>query len=95
LTQVTKKTLFDRLDFIFKRQEWEALADIFWLKQALDLLLAILAEKQSVMLAQNAAKIPALIPLDVLNAALAAAVDQASAHQEAHRVCIVCTSGGP
>ncbi|KAK3258235.1 hypothetical protein CYMTET_32712, partial [Cymbomonas tetramitiformis] len=58
--QVTTKTLFSRLDFIFKRQDWEGLADLFWLKQALDLLLAILVEQQPIILAPNSSQIPAL-----------------------------------
>ncbi|RVW51691.1 putative PI3/PI4-kinase family protein C1F5.11c [Vitis vinifera] len=36
------KTLFTRLQYIIQYQDWEALSDVFWLKQGLDLLLAIL-----------------------------------------------------
>ncbi|XP_074572437.1 uncharacterized protein LOC141828947 isoform X1 [Curcuma longa] len=52
------KTLFSRLHFIIQNQDWEAASDVFWLKQGLDLLLAILVEKEPIMLAPNSARVP-------------------------------------
>ncbi|XP_042425801.1 transformation/transcription domain-associated protein-like [Zingiber officinale] len=52
------KSLFSRLHFIIQNQDWEAASDVFWLKQALDLLLAILVEKEPIMLAPNSARVP-------------------------------------
>lgn len=54
------KTLFTRLQFIIQIQDWEALSDVFWLKQGLDLLLAILVEDKPITLAPNTAR---LLPL--------------------------------
>ncbi|EIE23491.1 hypothetical protein COCSUDRAFT_65942 [Coccomyxa subellipsoidea C-169] len=54
-------TLFDRLRFIVCSQDWEHLADTFWLKQGLDLVLAVLVEKEPIKLAPNSAQIPALL----------------------------------
>lgn len=51
------KTLFTRLQYIIQIQDWEALSDVFWLKQGLDLLLAILVEDKPITLAPNSAKI--------------------------------------
>ena len=42
------QSLFDRLEYIVMGQDWECLSDTFWLKQALDFLLAILVEKEPV-----------------------------------------------
>ncbi|KAH9611581.1 hypothetical protein KSS87_004438 [Heliosperma pusillum] len=55
------KTLFARLHYIIQIQDWEALSDVFWLKQGLDLLLAILVEDQSITLAPNSARLPPLV----------------------------------
>lgn len=55
------KTLFMRLQYIIQIQEWEALSDVFWLKQGLDLLLAILVEDKPITLAPNSAKVSQLI----------------------------------
>lgn len=55
------KTLFTRLQYIIQIQDWEALSDVFWLKQGLDLLLAILVEDKPVTLAPNSAKVPPLM----------------------------------
>ncbi|KAL8472429.1 hypothetical protein ACS0TY_029584 [Phlomoides rotata] len=51
------KTLFTRLQYVIQIQDWEALSDVFWLKQGLDLLLAILVEDKPITLAPNSAKI--------------------------------------
>jgi len=51
------KTLFTRLQYIIQTQEWEALSDVFWLKQSLDLLLAILVEHETITLAPNSAQV--------------------------------------
>lgn len=55
------KTLFNRLHFIIQIQDWEAVSDAFWLKQGLDLLLAILVENEPIMLAPNSARVPPLL----------------------------------
>lgn len=55
------KTLFTRLQYIIQIQDWEALSDCFWLKQGLDLLLAILVEDKPITLAPNSAKVPPLM----------------------------------
>ncbi|CAK9145339.1 unnamed protein product, partial [Ilex paraguariensis] len=55
------KTLFIRLQYIIQIQEWEALSDVFWLKQGLDLLLAILVDDKPITLAPNSAKVPPLV----------------------------------
>lgn len=55
------KTLFVRLQFIIQQQDWEAVSDCFWLKQGLDLLLAILVENEPINLAPNSARIPPLM----------------------------------
>ncbi|KAJ7563398.1 hypothetical protein O6H91_03G108600 [Diphasiastrum complanatum] len=55
------KTLFTRLQYIIQIQEWEALSDVFWLKQGLDLLLAILVEQEQITLAPNSAQVPPLM----------------------------------
>jgi transformation/transcription domain-associated protein len=51
------KTLFARLCYIISEQDWEALADVFWLKQGLDILLAILVEKGPIEVAPNSARV--------------------------------------
>ena len=51
------KTLFTRLQYIIQVQDWEALSDVFWLKQGLDLLLAILVENKPITLAPNSARV--------------------------------------
>ena len=58
------KNLFSRLQYIIQIQDWEALSDVFWLKQGLDLLLAILVEDKPISLAPNSARVPALLPSD-------------------------------
>jgi len=55
------KTLFSRLQFIILSQDWEAVSDVFWLKQGLDLILAILVENGPITLAANSARVPALM----------------------------------
>ncbi|XP_010268349.1 PREDICTED: transformation/transcription domain-associated protein-like [Nelumbo nucifera] len=60
------KTLFTRLQFIIQIQDWEALSDVFWLKQGLDLLLAILLENEPITLAPNSARVPPLMALGSL-----------------------------
>ncbi|GAV88596.1 PI3_PI4_kinase domain-containing protein/FAT domain-containing protein [Cephalotus follicularis] len=57
------KTLFTRLQYIIQIQEWEALSDVFWLKQGLDLLLAILVEDKPITLAPNSARVPPIVIL--------------------------------
>jgi hypothetical protein len=44
------KTLFTRLQYIIQTQEWEALSDVFWIKQGLDLLLATSIEHEPINL---------------------------------------------
>ncbi|KAE8707127.1 hypothetical protein F3Y22_tig00110387pilonHSYRG00919 [Hibiscus syriacus] len=55
------KTLFTRLQYIIQIQDWEALSDVFWLKQGLDLLLAILVEDKPITLAPNSARVLPLV----------------------------------
>lgn len=55
------KTLFTRLQYIIQNQDWEALSDVFWLKQGLDLLLAILVEDKPITLAPNSARVAPLM----------------------------------
>ncbi|CAN4078750.1 unnamed protein product [Withania somnifera] len=55
------RMLFTRLQYIIQIQDWEALSDVFWLKQGLDLLLAILVEDKPITLAPNSAKVPPLV----------------------------------
>lgn len=55
------KTLFTRLQYIIQIQDWEALSDVFWLKQGLDLLLAVLVEDKPITLAPNSARLPPLL----------------------------------
>ena len=52
-----EKTLFTRLRYVIHVQDWEALSDVFWLKQGLDLLLAILVEDKPITLAPNSARL--------------------------------------
>ncbi|KAK9813301.1 hypothetical protein WJX72_012102 [[Myrmecia] bisecta] len=49
--------LFDRLTYIVCGQDWEHLSSTFWLKQALDMLLAILIENEPIKLAPNSAQV--------------------------------------
>lgn len=56
-----EKTLFARLQHIIQIQDWEALGDVFWLKQGLDLLLAILVVNKPITLASNSARVPPLV----------------------------------
>ena len=53
--------MFTRLQYIIQTQEWEALSDVFWLKQGLDILLAILVEHEPITLAPNSAQLPPLM----------------------------------
>lgn len=55
------KSLFTRLQFIIQIQDWEALSDVFWLKQGLDLLLAILVDDKPITLAPNSARVSPLL----------------------------------
>ncbi|KAK3127876.1 hypothetical protein QOZ80_7AG0579590 [Eleusine coracana subsp. coracana] len=59
--EIVGKTLFARLQFIIQTQDWEAVSDVFWLKQGLDLILAILVENGPITLAANSARVPALM----------------------------------
>lgn len=54
------KTLFARLQYIIQIQDWEALSDVFWLKQGIDLLLATLVENEPINLAPNSARLAPL-----------------------------------
>ena len=56
------QSLFHRLQFVLAGQEWDAMADTFWLKQGLDLILSTLAEDERVTLAPNSARVPSLLP---------------------------------
>ena len=56
------KTLFQRLQYILTIQDWDAMADTFWLMQGLDLILSTLAEDERIALAPNSALIPSLLP---------------------------------
>ncbi|CAH8274165.1 unnamed protein product [Arabidopsis lyrata] len=56
------KNLFARLQYIIQNQDWEAMSDVFWLKQGLDLLLAILIEEKPITLAPNSARVVPLLP---------------------------------
>ena len=49
--------LFDRLQFVIMVQDWEAMSGGFWLKTALDLLLAALREDDLIMLAPNSSQV--------------------------------------
>lgn len=55
------RTLFIRLRYIFQIQDWEPVSDIFWLKQGLDLLFAVLVQDAPVMLAPTSGKLPYLL----------------------------------
>ncbi|KAF5735955.1 Phosphatidylinositol 3- and 4-kinase family protein with FAT domain isoform 1 [Tripterygium wilfordii] len=55
------KTLFIRLQYIIQIQDWEALSDVFWLKQGLDLLLAVLVGDKPITLAPNSARVLPLV----------------------------------
>ncbi|KAK4773935.1 hypothetical protein SAY87_028954 [Trapa incisa] len=55
------KTTFARLQYIIQIQDWEALGDVYWLKQGLDLLLAILVMNKPITLASNSARVPSLV----------------------------------
>ncbi|KAG2376186.1 uncharacterized protein HKW66_Vig0156600 [Vigna angularis] len=50
----------NKLQFIIQIQDWGALSDVFWLKQGLDLLLAILVEDKPITLAPNSARVQPL-----------------------------------
>ncbi|KAJ3683868.1 hypothetical protein LUZ60_014095 [Juncus effusus] len=54
------RTLFARLQFIIHLQDWEAVSDAFWLKQGLDLVLALLVD-EPINLAPNSARVPPLM----------------------------------
>ena len=58
------KTLFQRLQYILTIQDWDAMADTFWLMQGLDLILSTLAEDERIMLAPNSALVSSLLPFD-------------------------------
>lgn len=55
------RTPFIRLQYIIQIQDWEPVSDTFWLKQGLDLLLAVLAQDPPIMLAPTSAKVPSLL----------------------------------
>lgn len=54
------QNLYLRLRYIVALQDWEAMSDRFWLKQGIDLLLAILVEKEPISAAPNSALIPSV-----------------------------------
>lgn len=54
-------TPFRRLQYIIHDQDWEALSDVFWIKQGLNLLLAVVVEDKPIMLDPNSAKVPPLV----------------------------------
>ena len=56
------QSLFLRLQYIVTVQEWDAMADTFWLMQGLDLILQLLAEDEKVTLAPNSGVIAGLFP---------------------------------
>uniref|UniRef100_A0A6N2N3S4 Non-specific serine/threonine protein kinase n=1 Tax=Salix viminalis TaxID=40686 RepID=A0A6N2N3S4_SALVM len=56
-----RKSLFIRLQYIIQLQDWEALSDVFWLEQGLDLLLAILVEDKPITLAPNSARVQPVV----------------------------------
>ncbi|CAN1122507.1 Transformation/transcription domain-associated protein [Linum perenne] len=70
------KSLFTRLQYIIQIQDWEAISDVFWLKQGLDLLLAILVEDKPITLAPNSARV---LPLVVSGSLLDGSVMQQQA----------------
>ena len=57
-------SLFHRLQYILAGQEWDAMADTFWLKQGLDLILSTLADEDHITLAPNSAQCPPLLPVN-------------------------------
>ncbi|KAM0940239.1 putative non-specific serine/threonine protein kinase [Dioscorea sansibarensis] len=59
------KSLFARLQYIIQIQDWEAVSDVFWLKQCLDLLLALLVENEPIALAPNSARVFPIKPKEV------------------------------
>ncbi|KAK9001635.1 hypothetical protein V6N11_083415 [Hibiscus sabdariffa] len=61
------KTLFTRLHYIIQIQDWETLSDVFWLKQGLDLLLAILVEDKSITVAPNSTRVLPLVAPDSIS----------------------------
>ncbi|CEG01408.1 Tetratricopeptide-like helical [Ostreococcus tauri] len=63
--EVIGKSLFQRLQYILCIQDWDAMADTFWLMQGLDLILSTLAEDERIMLAPNSALISPLLPIDL------------------------------
>lgn len=79
------KTLFARLQYIIQLQDWEALGDVFWLKQGLDLLLAVLVVDKPITLASNSARVPALVSLGSSDGSLpqAQVIDQPEGPDEA------------
>ncbi|KAG5224365.1 FAT domain-containing family protein [Salix suchowensis] len=56
-----RKSLFIRLQYIIQLQDREALSDVIWLKQGLDLLLAILVEDKPITLAPNSARVQPVV----------------------------------
>eukprot|EP00963_Diacronema_lutheri_P006687 scaffold587_cov339-Pavlova_lutheri.AAC.11 len=54
------QNLYLRLRYIVAMQDWEAMSDRFWLKQGIDLLLAILVENEQISAAPNSAQVPAI-----------------------------------
>ncbi|KAL0051806.1 hypothetical protein WJX82_002492 [Trebouxia sp. C0006] len=54
-------SLFERLKHVILVQNWEEMGNNFWLKQAVDLLLAILVDKEPIKLAPSSSQIPALL----------------------------------
>jgi len=56
------QSLFLRLQYIVTIQEWDAMADTFWLMQGLDLILQLLTEDEKVTLAPNSGVVVGLFP---------------------------------
>ncbi|KAL0020642.1 hypothetical protein WJX79_010395 [Trebouxia sp. C0005] len=54
-------SLFECLKHVILVQNWEEMGNSFWLKQAVDLLLAILVDKEPIKLAPSSSQIPALL----------------------------------
>ena len=55
------RTLPARLRFVLAEQEWDAAADSFWLRHAIDLLCAALSLNEPLITAPNASRLPALM----------------------------------
>ena len=61
------KSLPQRLNYLLAVQNWDSLANYFWIKQALDLLLAVVVGKDNVRLAPKAVQLPRLPSFPIAN----------------------------